>query len=139
MDSGGSSDRGGKDAAQIEQPNSLTKRKDDKPWSVASSVDSPSALEDLRGTRINIWRAIENGPTLFAREIGRVWQVVIPLSSSGSETSELIPTRGMRAGRKVDTCKRRVGCQRDGLRLDVAERSDPRPPYTWNKASYTFQ
>jgi hypothetical protein len=54
MDGGGSSDRGGKDAAQIEQRNGFAKRKDDKPWSIANSVDSSSALEDLRGTRINI-------------------------------------------------------------------------------------
>jgi hypothetical protein len=126
MDSGGSPDRGGKDAAQIEESNGLAKSKDDNPWSVASSVDSSSALEDLRGTRINIRRAIEDGSALLGRGIARVWQVVIPSSRSGSETSELIPARRMRAGREVDTCKRGVGCQRDGLRLDVAKRSDPR-------------
>jgi hypothetical protein len=125
VNSCGSSDRGGKDAAQIEERNGLAKRKDDKTWSIASSVDSPGALEDLRGTRINIWRAIEDGSALLGRGIARVWQVVIPSSSSGSETSELIPARGMRTGCEIDACKRRVGCQRDGLRLDFAERSDP--------------
>jgi hypothetical protein len=110
VNSCGSSDRGGKDAVQIEERNGLTKRKDDEPWSVADSVDSSSALEDLRGTRINIWRAIEDRSALLGRGIARVWQVVIPSSSSGPETSELIPARGMRTGREIDTCKRRVGC-----------------------------
>lgn len=125
MNSCGSSDSGGKDAAQIEERNGFTKRKDDKNWSVASSVDSSSALEDLRSRRINIRRAIEDRSALLGRGIARVWQVVIPSSSSGSETSELIPARGMRTGREINACKRRVGCQRDGLRLDFAERSDP--------------
>lgn len=110
---------------QIEERNGLAKREDDKAWSVAGSVDSSSTLEDLRGTRINIWRAIEDGSALLGRGIARVWQVVIPSSSSGTETSELIPARGMRTGREIDTCERCVGCQRDGLRLDFAESSDP--------------
>jgi hypothetical protein len=125
VNSCGSSDRGGKDAAQIEERNGLAKRKDDKTWSVAGSVDSSSALKDLRGTRINIRRAIEDGSALLGRGIARVWQVVIPSSSSGSETSELILARGMRTGREIDTCQRHVGYQRDGLRLDFAERGDP--------------
>jgi hypothetical protein len=125
MDSGGSTDRGGKDAAQIEQRNNFAKREDNEPWCVASSVDSPSALKYLGGTRINIRRAIEDGSALLGRGIAHVWQVVIPSRSSGSETAELIPVRGMRTGREVDTSKWRVGCQRDCLRRDVAERSDP--------------
>ena len=125
MNSCGSSDRGGKDAAQIEERNGLAKRKDDNTWSIASSVDSSGALEDLRGTRINIWRAIEDGSALLGRGIARIWQVVIPSSSSWSETSELIPARGMKTGREIDTCKRRVGCLGDGLRLDFAEGRDP--------------
>jgi len=125
VNSGGCSDRGGKNAAQIEERNSLAKRKDDKTWSVADSVDSSGALEDLRGTRINIRRAIEDGSALLGRGIARVWQVVIPSSSSGSETSELIPARGMRTGREINARKRRVGCKREGLRLDFAERGDP--------------
>jgi hypothetical protein len=125
VDSGGSSDRSGEDAAQIEQRNGFAKREDDEPWRVASSVDSPSALEDLGGTRINIWRAIEDGSALLGRGIARIWQVVIPSRSSGSKTAELIPVRRMRTSREVDTRKRHVGCQRDGLRRDVAERSDP--------------
>jgi hypothetical protein len=124
VNSCGSSDRGGKDAAQIEERNGFAKRKDDKIWSVAGSIDSSSALEDLCGTLINIRRAIEDGSALLGRGIARVWQVVIPSSSGGSEPSELIPAGGVRAGREINACKRRVGCQRDGLRLDFAERSD---------------
>jgi hypothetical protein len=125
MESGGSSDRGSKDAAQIEQRNGFAKRKDDKPWSVASSVDSASALEDFRGTRINIRSTIEDGAVLLDGRIARVRQVMIPSGSGGSETSELIPARGMRTDRKVDARKRRVCRQRDGLRRNAAERSDP--------------
>jgi hypothetical protein len=125
MDSGGSTDRGGKDAAQIEQRNGFAKREDNEPWCVASSVDSPSAVKHLGGTRINIRRAIEDGSALLGRGIARVWQVMIPSGGSGSETAQLIPARGMRTGREVDTRKRRVNCQRDGPRRDVAERSDP--------------
>jgi hypothetical protein len=125
MDSGGSTDRGGKDAAQIEQRNDLAKREDNEPWRVASSVDSPSALEYLGGTRINIGRAIEDGSALLGRGIARIWQLVIPSGRSGSETTELIPARGMRTGREVDTRKGHVGCQRDGLRRDFPERSNP--------------
>jgi hypothetical protein len=125
VDSCGSSDRGGKDAAQIKERNGFAKRKDDEPWSVADSVNSSSALEDLGGTRINIRRAIEDSSALLGRGIARVWPVVIPSGSGGSETAELIPARGMRTGCEVDTRKRRVGCQRDGLRRDIAERSDP--------------
>ncbi len=110
---------------QIEQRNGFAKREDNEPWRVASSVDSPSALEYLGGTRINIRRAIDDGSALLGRGIAHVWQVVIPSRSSGSETAELIPVRGMRTGREVDTRKWRVGYQRDGLRRDVAERSDP--------------
>jgi hypothetical protein len=73
MDSGGSTDRGGEDAAQIEQRNDLAKREDNEPWRVASSVDSPSALEYLGGTRINIGRAIEDGSALPGGGIVRVW------------------------------------------------------------------
>jgi len=124
MDSGGSTDRGGKDAAQIEQRNGFANREDNERWRVASSVDSPSALKYLGGTRINIRRAIEDGSALLGRGIARVWHVMIPSGSSGSETAELIPARGMRTGREVDSRKRRVGCQRDGPRRDVAERSD---------------
>ena len=125
MDSGRSSDRGGKNAVQIEQRNGFAKREDNEPWRVASSVDSPSALEYLGGTRINIRRAIEDGSALLARGIARVWRVVIPSGSSGSENAELIPAQGMRTGREVNTRKRRVGFQRDGLWRDVAERSNP--------------
>lgn len=125
MDGGGSTDRGGKDAVQIDQRNGFAKREDNKPRRIASSVDSPSALKYLGGTRINVRRAIEGGSALLGRRILRVWRVVIPSGGSGSETAELIPARGMRAGREVDTRKRRVGCQGDGLRRDVAERSDP--------------
>jgi hypothetical protein len=125
VDSGGSADRGDEDAVQIEQRNGFAKREDDEPWRVASSVDSPSALKYLGGTRINIRRAIEDGSALLGRGIARVRQVMIPSGSSGSETAELIPARGMRTGREVDTRKRRVGFQRDGLRRDVAERSNP--------------
>jgi hypothetical protein len=121
----GRSDRGGKDPAQIEERNGLAKSKDDKPCSIAGSVDSSSALEDLRGTGINIRRAIEDGSTLLGWGIARVWRVVIPSGSGGSETAELIPARGMWTGCEVDTRKRRVGGQRDGLRRDIAERSDP--------------
>jgi len=110
---------------QIEQRNGFAKCEDGEPRRVASSVDSPSTLEDLGGARINIRRAIEDGSALLGRGIAHVWQVVIPSRSSGSETAELIPVRGMRTGREVDTRKWRVGCQRDGLRRDVAERSDP--------------
>ena len=126
MDRGRSSDSGGKNAVQIEQCNGFAKSEDNEPWRVTSSVDSPSALEYLGGTRINIRRAIEDGSALLGRDIARVWQVMIPSGSSGSETAELIPARGMRAGGEVDTRNRRVGCQRDDPRLDVAERSDPR-------------
>jgi hypothetical protein len=126
VNSCGSSDRGGKDAAQIEERNGLAKRKDDKPWSVADSVNSPSGLENFGGTRINIRRAIEDGSALLGRGgIARVWHVVIPSGSTGSETAELIPARWMRTGGEVDTRKRRVRRQRDGLRRDIAERSDP--------------
>jgi hypothetical protein len=124
MDSSGSTDRGGKNAAQIEQRNDFAKREDNERRCVASSVDSPSALKYLRSTRINIWRAIEDGSALFVKGIARVGQVMIPSGSSGSETAELIPARGMWTGGEVDTRKRRVGCQGDGLRRDVAERSD---------------
>ena len=126
MNGCGSSDRGGKDAAQIERRNGFAKRKDDEPWSVADSVNSSSALKYLGGTRINIRRAIEDGSALLGRGIACVWQVVIPSGSTGSETADLIPARGMRTGCEVDPRKRRVGYQRDGLRRDVAERSDPR-------------
>jgi hypothetical protein len=78
VDSGGSTDRGGKGAAQIEQRNGFAKRKDDEPWSVADSVNSSSALEDLGGTRINIRRAIKDSSALLGRGIARVWPVVIP-------------------------------------------------------------
>ena len=125
MDSGGSSDRGSKDTAQIEQRNGFAKREDDEPWRVASSINSPSALEYLGGTRINVRCAIEDGPALLGGGIARVWQVVIPSGGSGSETAELIPARGMRTGGEVDTGKRRVSCQRYGLRRDIAERRDP--------------
>jgi hypothetical protein len=124
MDGGRRSDRDGKDAAQIEEPNGLAKGKDDKPWGVASSVDSSSALEGLRGTRINIRRATEDGAALLGSGTARVRQVVILSISSGPEASEMIPARGLRAGREIDACKRRVGCQRDGLRLVLAKRSD---------------
>ena len=109
---------------QIEQRNGFAKREDHEPWRVASSVDSPCALKYFGGTRTNIRRAIEDGSALLGRGIARVWQVVIPSSSSWSETSELIPARGMRTGREIDTCKRRVGCLGDGLRLDFAEGRD---------------
>jgi len=125
VDCGRSSDSGGENAAQIEQRNGFAKRKDYEPWRVASAVNSPSALEYLSGTRINIRCAIEGGSALLGGGIARVWQVMIPSGSSGSETAELIPARGMRTGREVDTRVRRVGCQRDGLRRNVAERSDP--------------
>ena len=126
MDSGRGSERGGKNAVQIEQCNGFAKSEDNERWRVTSSVDSPSALEYLGGTGINIRRAIEDGSALLGRGIARVWQVMIPSGSSGSETAELIPARGMRTGGEVDTRKRRVGCQGDGLPLNVAERSDPR-------------
>ncbi len=126
MDGGGSTDRSGKDPAQIEQRNGFAERKDNEPWRVVSSVDSPRALEYLRGTRVNIRRAIEDGSALLDRGIARVWQVMVPSGSGGSETAELIPARGMRTGCEVDARKRRVSRQRDGLRRDVAERSDPR-------------
>lgn len=125
MDGSRSSDRGGKNAAQIEQRNGFAKREDNEPWRVAGSVDSPSALEDFGGTRVNVRRAIEDGSALPPSGIARVWQVVIPSGSRGSETAELIPARGMRTVSKVDTRERRVGFQRDGLRRDVAERSYP--------------
>jgi hypothetical protein len=124
MDCGGSPDRGGKDAAQIKEPNGLAKSKDDKRRRVASSVDSSSALEDLRGTRINIRGAVEDRSALLGRRKARVRQVVILSSSGGPEASELIPVRGMRTGREIDACKRRVGGECDGLRLDLAKRSD---------------
>jgi hypothetical protein len=95
---------------QIEQRNSFAKREDDEPWRVTSSVNSPSALKYLGGTRINIRRAIEDGSALLGGGIARVSQVVIPSGSSGSEPAELIPARGMRAGGEVDTRKRRIGC-----------------------------
>src|ERR1700722_3025887 len=120
MDSGGSTDRSGKDAAQIEERNGLAKCKDDKSWSVTGSVDSPSALKYFGGTRINIRCAIENGSALLGWGIARVWQMMIPSSGSGSETAELTPARGMRTGGEVDTRKGRGGCQRDGARRDVA-------------------
>jgi hypothetical protein len=126
VDGGRGSDSGGENAAQIEQRNGFAKREDNEPWCVASSVDSPSILKYLGGARINIRCAIEDGSGLLGGAIARVWQVMIPSRSSGSETAELIPARGMRTGCEVDTRKRRVGCQRDGLRRDVAERSDPR-------------
>ena len=126
MDRGRSSDRGGKNAVQIEQCNDFAKSEDNEPWRVTRSVDSPSALEYLGGTRINIRRAIEDGSALLDRDIARVWQMMIPSGSCGSETAELVPARGMRAGGEVDTRNRRVGCQRDDPGLDVAERSDPR-------------
>ena len=129
MDSGRSSDRGGKNAVQIEQRNGFAKREDYESWRVASSVDSPSALIYLSGTRINIRRAVEDGSALLGRGVARVWQVVIPSGGSGSETAELIPARRMRTGREVDTRQRRVGCQLDGLRRDIAERSNPRWPW----------
>ena len=111
---------------QIEQRNGFAKREDHEPWRVASSVDSPCALKYLGDTRINIRRAIEDGSALLGRSIARIRQVMIPSRSSGSETPELIPVRGMRTGCEVDPRKRRVGYKRDGLRRDVAERSDPR-------------
>jgi len=126
VDSARSSDRGGEDTAQIEQCDGFAKREDDEAWRVTSSIDSPSALEHFRSTRINFRCAVENGSTLLGRGIARVWQVMIPSGSSRSETAELIPARGMRTGREVDTRKWSVRCQRDGLRRDVAERSDPR-------------
>jgi hypothetical protein len=110
VDCGRSSDRGGENAVQIEQRNGFAKREDDEPWRIASSINSPSALEYVRGTRINIRRAIEDGSALFGGGIARVWQVVIPSGSSGSETAEMIPARGMRTGGEVDTRQRRVGC-----------------------------
>jgi hypothetical protein len=125
MDSGGSTERSGKDAVQIEQRNGCAKREDNEPWCVASSVDSPSALKYLGDTCINIRCAIEDGSALLGGGIARVWQLMIPSSGSGSEIAELIPARGMRTGRKVDTHKSRVGCQRDGARRDIAERSNP--------------
>jgi hypothetical protein len=125
VDGSRSSDRGGKNAVQIEQRNGFAKREDNQPWRVASSVDSPSALEYFSGTRINIQRAIEDGSALLARGIARVWQLVVPPGSCKPETAELIPAGGMRTGREVDTRKRRVDFQRDGLRRDVAERSKP--------------
>jgi hypothetical protein len=126
VDSGRGSDSGDESAAQIEQRYGVAKREDNEAWCVTSSVDSPSTLKYLGGTSINIRCAIEDGPVLLGRGIERVWQVMIPSRSSGSETAELIPARGMRTGCEIDTRKRRVGCQRDGLRRDVAERSDPR-------------
>jgi hypothetical protein len=126
VNGGRSSNRGGKATAQIEQRNGFVKRKNDEPWSVASSVDSAGALEDLGDTRINIRRAIEDGSALLGGGIAHVEQVVIPAGRCGPGTAVLIPVRGMRTGREVDTCKRRVGCLRDGLRRDVAERSDSR-------------
>ena len=126
MDRGRSSDRGGKNAVQIEQCNDFAKSEDNEPWRVTRSVDSPSALEYLGGTRINVRRAIEDGSALLGRDIARVWQMMIPSGSCGSETAELIPARGMRAGGEVDTRNRRVGCQHHDPGLDVAERSDPR-------------
>ena len=125
MDSGRSSDRGGKNAVHIEQCNGFAKSEDNEPWRVTSSVDSPSALEYIGGTRINIRRAIEDSSAMLGRGIARVWQVMVPSGSSGSETAELVPARGMRAGREVNARKRRVGCQGDGSRRDIAERSDP--------------
>jgi len=95
---------------QIEQRNVFAKREDNEPWRVASSINSPSALEYLGGTRIYIRRAIEDGSALLDGGIARVWEVVIPSGSSGSETAELIPARGMWTGGEVDTRKRRVGC-----------------------------
>ena len=128
MDGGGSADRGGKDATQIEQRDGFVKGEDNERWCVASTIHSPSALKYLGGTRINIRRAIENGSALLGRGGARVWQVVIPSGSGGSETAELIPARGMRTDREIDTRKRRVGWQLDSLRGDVAERIDPRWP-----------
>jgi hypothetical protein len=126
VDSGGGPDCGGENAAQIEQRYGVAKCEDNEAWCVASSVDSPSTLKYLGSTSINIRCAIEDGSVLLGRCIARVWQVMIPSRGSGSETAELIPARGMRTGCEVDTRKRRVGGQRDGLRRDVAERSDPR-------------
>lgn len=126
MDRGRSSDRGGKNAVQIEQCNGFAKREDNEPRRLTRSVDSPSALEYLGGTRIDIRRAIEDGSALLGRDIARVRQVMIPSGSSGSETAELIPARGMRAGGEVDSRNWRAGCQRNDPRLYVAERSDPR-------------
>jgi len=126
VDSGRGSDSGGENTAQIEQRYGLAKREDNEAWCVASSVDSPSTLEYLCSTSINIRCAIEDGSVLLSRGIARVWQVMIPSRGSGSEAAELIPARGMRTGCEVDTRKWRIGCQRDGLRRDVAERSDPR-------------
>jgi hypothetical protein len=126
VDSGRGSDSGGENATQIEQRYGLSKCEDDEGWCVASSVDPPSTLIYLGSTSINIRCAIEDGSVLLGRGIERVWQVMIPSRGSGSETAELIPARGMRTGCEVDTRKRRVGRQPDGLRRDVAERSDPR-------------
>jgi hypothetical protein len=111
---------------QIEQRNGFAKREDHEPWRVASSVDSPCALKYLGHTRINIRRAIEDGAALLGGGIARVWQMMIPSGGSRSETTELIPPRRTRTGCEVDTRKRRVGCKRDGLRCDAAERGDPR-------------
>jgi hypothetical protein len=69
VDSGGGSDSGGENAAQIEQRYGVAKCEDNEAWCVMSSVDSPSTLKYLGGTSINIWCAIEEGPVLLGRGI----------------------------------------------------------------------
>jgi len=50
----------------------LAKLEHNEPWSIADSVDSPSALEYFGGTGINIRCAVEDGSVLFDRGIGRI-------------------------------------------------------------------
>jgi hypothetical protein len=70
MNSGGSTDCAGEDAAQIEQRNGFAKREDSERWCVASSVESPSALKYLGSTRINILRDVAE-----RRNPGWLWKL----------------------------------------------------------------
>jgi len=60
---------------QIEQRKFIAKREDHDPWCVASSINSPSALKYLGGTRIDIRRAIEDGAALLGGGIARVRRI----------------------------------------------------------------